>query len=160
MLAVLIATYNLKNLFLNGEGVTKPVAEVRPLRRMLEQVNADVLLLQEVGSLASLRALNEGLPQAYAYADLVMGNSDRSIHLGVLSRYPVQLVSHRDAALLDEQGAPLHEFANEAAASRGVLTPLTFSRDLLRVDVLQYALPLSIFVVHLKSRTNRLWREI
>ncbi len=158
--AVLIATYNLKNLFLAGEGPAKPNGELRPLVRMLDQLDADIVLLQEVGSLASLTLLNGRLARPYAYPGLVPGNSDRSIHLAVLSRHRVRLVSHHHCMLFDAQGSKLQDHETEAAARAGQLSPLRFCRDLLRVDVLGLELPLSIFAVHLKSRTNRDWRTL
>ena len=158
--AVLIATYNLKNLFLAGEGPAKPNGELRPLVRMLDQLDADIVVLQEVGSWASLALLNERLAHPYAYPGLVPGNSDRSIHLAVLSRHRVRLVSHRSCVLLDDHGASLLDYASESAACAGRLAPLGFCRDLLRVDVLDLELPLSMFAVHLKSRTNRDWRVL
>ena len=160
MLAVRIATYNLKNLFLAGEGPAKAAAEMRPLVRMLAQVDADVMVLQEVGSLASLTELNQRLAQPYAHSGLLPGNTDRSIHLAVLSRYPLRLVSHRHSVLLDEQQRPLQEYPSEQAALDGALAPLRFARDLLRIDVQGLAYPLSLFAVHLKSRTNRPWRAL
>lgn len=160
MFAVRISTYNLKNLFLCGEGPPKPQSEVRPLLRMFTQVDADLCMLQEVGSLASLQALNAGLVQPYPFAALLPGNSDRSIHLAVLSRMPVRLSSHREKVLLDVAGNALLEYATEPAAIAKQLTPLRFSRDLLRVDVAGLEAPLSLFGVHLKSRTNRPWRAL
>lgn len=157
---VLIATYNVKNLFLCGEGAAKPSAELRPLLRMLAQVNADLVVLQEIGSLASLQALNAQLAHPYAQVQLRPGNSDRSIHLGVLSRYPVELTSHRETRLYDEQGAVLQDFANAHAAAAGHLTEQKFCRDLLRIDVHGLPVSLSVFAVHLKSRTNRPWRVL
>ena len=159
-LAVRIATYNLKNLFLVGEGPAKPGGELRPLMRMIAQVDADVLVVQEVGSHASLAALNTRLEQPYEHIGLQPGNSERSIHVGVLSKFALQLKSHRDLQLQDEQGDALLEYASEAAAARGELSPLKFARDLLRIDVAGLKHPLSIFAVHLKSRTNRPWRAL
>ena len=52
------------------------------------------------------------------------------------------------------------EYASEAAAAAGQAMPLKMCRDLLRVDVLGLPRPLSLFVVHLKSRTNRPWRRL
>jgi len=149
-----------QNLFLCGEGPAKPNAQLRPLLRLLTLLQADLLVLQELGSLASLEQLIGRLEAPYSHLGLLPGNSDRCIHLGVLSRYPVSLVSHRDTTLLDHSGAVLREYADEAAARAGCLTQLKFSRDLLRVDLLGSDPPLSVFVVHLKSRTNRQWRML
>ena len=44
-----LATYNLKDLFLNGEGPAKSGKALRPLARMIDQIDADLIALQEVG---------------------------------------------------------------------------------------------------------------
>lgn len=154
-----IASYNLHNLFLAGEGPVKPAKQVRPLARMIEQVDADVLVVQEAGSTASLEALNQRLAQPYPVCEVVPGNSNRSIHLGVLARVPVRLKSHRDVQLLDQQGRPLEYYADDAAAAARRTSPLGFFRDLLRVELDAGAgRPLALFGVHLKSRTNQPWQ--
>jgi len=127
---------------------------------MLSQLDADVCLLQEVGSQASLETLNAQLPQPYPYAALLPGNSDRSIHVAVLSRLPVQLTSHRHTVLLDSRGRPLREFLSAADAEAHQPSVLRFCRDLLRVDVAGSDVPLSLYCVHLKSRTNQPWRML
>ena len=101
-----ICTYNVENLFLADEGPLKPHKAVRPLLRMIEQVGADLVVLQEVGSKTSLELLNSWLPNPYEFVDLMEGNSNRSIHLGVLSRVPIELTSHRDLKL-QADGEPL-----------------------------------------------------
>ena len=67
------------NLFLAGEGPTKPGKSLRPLARMIDQVAADVMLVQEVGSTASLQLLNQRLAKPYEYCAAVVGNSNRRI---------------------------------------------------------------------------------
>ncbi len=133
-----IATYNVKNLFLHGEGEhhpDKPKQELRPLLRMVAHVNADVLALQEVGSPATLDAFNAGLAEPYAHLGCLPGNSDRSIHLAVLSRFPVQLTSH--------------------AAEPLPLPGVKLQRDLLRATCRMPGGPeLALFVLHLKSQTS------
>ncbi len=127
---------------------------------MLAQVQVDVWLLQEVGSLASLQALNAELARPFPHCGLVSGNSDRSIHLAVLSRYPITLHSHKEVLLLDANHQPLQDFSSEKAALDRQLTTVGFSRDLLRVDVAGLSTALSLFAVHLKSRTNKAWRAL
>jgi endonuclease/exonuclease/phosphatase family metal-dependent hydrolase len=167
--AVRIATYNLQNLFLAGEGVLDaslpvkgplaPARRVRPMARMISQVAADVMLVQEVGSQRSLDLLNDQLLQPYAHCEVVPGNSTRSIHLGVLSRYPVTLKSHRQLRLSDEHGTPLQYYPSAEHAAAQDAQPSGFFRDLLQIEVTAELLPkLTLFGVHLKSKTNPAWQ--
>ena len=157
---VRLATYNVRDLFLRHEGPAKPGTELRPLLRMVAQVDADVLVMQEVGSLASLTELNQRLAQPYVHLGLVEGNSDRSIHIGVLSRLPVRLHSFSDVVLKDEQGAQLEGYRHERDAVRDVCAPLLVQRNFLRIDVLGLADDLTLYGVHLKSRGQSAWQAI
>ena len=141
------------------KGPLTPQKRLRPMARMIAQVNADVLLVQEVGSQRSLALLNDELPQPYAYCEVVPGNSTRSIHLGVLSRYPVALKSHRHLRLFDEAGAPLQFYPSADHAALQDAQPVGFFRDLLQVEVRPPEQPaLTLFGVHLKSKTNPPWQ--
>ncbi len=128
-----------------GEGPDKPGKELRPLCRMVNLLDADLLALQEVGSAATLRAFNALLKEPYAHSGCLVGNNNRSIHLAVLSRVPVQLTSHRAQVLTDPAG--------EVLMHQG--QPLRLQRDLLLVrTALPDRTPLALFVLHLKSRTS------
>ncbi len=154
-----MATYNVQNLFLCGEGVQKPAVQRRSLRATIRSLDVDVLVLQEVGSEASLLALNDSLATPYPFQALTPGNSSRSIHLGVLSRRPLALVSHLQEPLQGADGAPLYGFASKADAAAGRLTTVRVQRDLLRCEVaLDHGVTLTLFCVHLKSRTNPPWQ--
>ena len=153
-----VCTYNVKNLFLAGEGETKPPAEMRPLARMLDQVDADFIGLQEVGSRTSLEQLNERLRRPYPHLGFAAGNSTRSIGLGVLSREPVSVDSHAEQLLCDPQGGTLRQYLTEADAMADNPSPLRFQRDALLVQMGSGSHALAIVVVHLKSRTNRTWQ--
>ena len=63
--AVRLATYNLKNLFLHDEGFEKPTHETRPLAKMIDQVAADLMVVQEAGSQRSLETLNARLEKEH-----------------------------------------------------------------------------------------------
>lgn len=140
--SIKIGTYNVRNLFLCGEGPPKPQKELRPLGRMVTQVDADLLALQEVGSRATLAAFNDTLAQPYPYLACVNGNSNRSIHLGVLSRLPLALTSHAHLPLPDMDGAAL------VPAAR-------LQRDVLLAQAnLADGRCLALFNVHLKSRAD------
>ncbi len=153
-----IATYNVQNLFLAGEGEpAKAPRALTHLARTIARTKADVLCLQEVGSLASLELLNARLKQPYPEVGLIPGNSNRSIHLGFLSRWPMRLRSHRELPLADVDGQPLLEYRSAADAQAKKALPLLIQRDFLQATVMCTDEPLQIFNVHLKSRTSRDW---
>ncbi len=162
-----IASYNVQNLFTEADAqgqtraVAKPAKALKALSGVLAEVAADVVLLQEVGSTEALELVNAGLEVPYPYASVVQGNSERGIHLAVLSREPFESTSHRHLALADELGAPLMEYASEAAAGEGNPAPLRIQRDLLQIelDLADQGL-LTLFNVHLKSKTNQPWRRL
>ena len=154
-----LATYNVRNLFLAREGEApamypKPLREVRPLARMIDQIGADLLMLQEVGSYEALTVLNERLASPYPHVVCLPGNSTRSIHLGALSRLPLTAASHKDMPLVGASGSPILGYADEAASVRGALVPLGLQRDVLRLE----CDALTAFVVHLKSQGNPPWQ--
>ena len=160
MFAVLISTYNVKNLFLTGEGPTKPAAEVRPLLRMIDQVAAQVMVLQEVGSRETLVQLNSQLAQPYPHLALLPGNSRRSIHIALLSRFSMRVLSHRSHRLTDAAGKILSFYPDAAAAATKQPQDLVFARDLVQVEIALsgQTRPLTLFCVHLKSRMNSGWQ--
>ncbi|MEM7255202.1 MAG: endonuclease/exonuclease/phosphatase family protein [Pseudomonadota bacterium] len=133
-----IGTYNVQNLFLTDDGPRKPGREVSALAQTIDRLDATVLMVQEIGSRTSLNRLNRRLRRPYSAVGLIEGNSDRSIHLGVLSRQPFVLKSHRDwpVAVTTDGGAT--EWRR-------------FQRDVLQCD-----LPgkLTLFGVHLKSQAS------
>ena len=158
---ILVATYNLKNLFLHGEGVSKHEKEVRPLARMIDQVGADVMAVQEVGSVESLATLNARLAHPYPFCAVLPGNSNRSIHLGLLARRQFTFTTHQDLLLSDVEGTPLQYFRSAAAAKSVQRSALGFQRDLLLAETqVSPHQRLALFCVHLKSRTNQPWQML
>ena len=159
-----IATYNVRNLFTPEEALGRGVperseAELKALAGTVAAVNADVWMLQEVGSVAALALLNDRLALPYPFVEVLPGNSNRGIHLAVLSREPFELTSHRDRVLTDGNRSELLEFATEADARASRTLPLKVQRDFLLVELGLADEPgLAIFNVHLKSQTNRNWR--
>ena len=149
-----IGTYNVQNLFLAGEGEAKPARALTALRKVIQRLDADLLVLQEVGSKHTLGLLNEQLPQPYPYFECVPGNSLRSIHLAVLSRLPIQVRSHKDEVLCDELGQTLPSFADALAAHEQRTSATTLQRDVLQVETEA----LTLFGVHLKSKGNPAWQ--
>lgn len=153
-----IATYNVQNLFLAGEGEpAKSSRALTHLARTIARTKADVLCLQEVGSLKSLELLNGRLKLPYPEVGLIPGNSNRSIHCGFLSRWPLQLRSHRELPLTDGDGQPLLEYRSATDAQAQKALPLLIQRDFVQATVMCSDEPLQILNVHLKSRTSRDW---
>jgi endonuclease/exonuclease/phosphatase family metal-dependent hydrolase len=161
-----LASFNVKNLFLAGDaGIAltrfgaraKRRAELRALARALTRVDADLVALQEVGSLAALCAVNELLTDPYPYLRVVPGNSSRGIALAFASRKPIEVVSHAERVLTDEDRRPLCDYPNAAAAQREEPEALRLQRDLLRCDISCDGIDLSVFNVHLKSPNQPRW---
>lgn len=128
---------------------------------MIDQVDADLIALQEVGSEQSLTSLNDRLTRPYEFAAFARGNSDRSIGLAVLSRAALAVTSYADLQLRDTDGSVMHAYANETSARAGITSPLRFQRDVMLVECdLPGSLRVAVFVVHLKSRTTRPWQTL
>lgn len=140
-----IATYNLENYTLTNRmtesgfklDYPKPEEAKRALLATLKVLDADVLILQEMGSLPYLEELQHdlrilGIP--YPHSHLVSAG-DASRHLAALSRLPwKQATSHCD---LD-----FKYFAGRERIKRG----------LLEIEFQTRAGPLTVWGVHLKSR--------
>jgi endonuclease/exonuclease/phosphatase family metal-dependent hydrolase len=140
-----IATYNLENYTLANRLVEdvyrkdypKPETEKAALRRVIHQLGADVLALQEVGGdafLSELRRdlLSEGLNYPYS-AVVTAADPDRKIAI-FSKRAFTQVTSHADLGF--------KYFAKTELVKRG----------LLEVRVATQGGELTLFVAHLKSR--------
>ena len=116
----------------------KPLTQQSSVASRIAAINVDVLAVQEVENIDSLRRFNRDLLDSpYQFELLLEGNDPRFIDVGVLSRYPLtNLTSHRFERHPDE------EF------------PI-FGRDLLEVDVMNATgnrRLFKLFVNHLKSK--------
>ncbi len=162
-MALRCCTYNVRNLFLEpaarANAPRKRAAAMRALARTLAAVDADVVLLQEVGSESALLALNARLPEPYPHHVRLPGNSDRGIALAALSRHPLTVTSYADRQLADPAGMPLADYMSEADARLDRRSPLRLQRDLMRCDLTAGATPLTLFNVHLKAAHNPPWRR-
>lgn len=140
-----IATYNVEN-YVAANRVTeegfrrdypKPEAQKRALRAVLKALDADLLVLQEMGSEPYLIELRRDLQRSgldYPHYAIVVGaDSDR--HVAVLSRRPFSAVQ-RHAEL------PFPYLGGKERVKRG----------LLEVRLETAAGELTIFGLHLKSR--------
>ena len=140
-----IATYNIEN-YVPANRVTeagyrqeypKPEAEKRALRAVIRGLNADVLVLQEMGGQPYLDELRRDLKVVgtdYPYAVLLEG-PDADRHVALLSRRPLKaVVPHTDL-----------EFSYFQGRER-------VKRGLLEVTIATAAGDVTLFGLHLKSR--------
>lgn len=141
-----IATYNLDNYLVMDRHVgarwrpayPKPEREKLILRQVISEVAPDILILQEMGTLAFLEELradlsNEG--QHYNYA-IHMAGEDPDRHIALLSKFPPKgVVKHND---LD-----FKYFDGRETVKRGMLEATFKLKD---------CCDFTVFAVHLKSR--------
>ncbi len=104
----------------------------------IEETNADVVALQEVESLDTLKRfrskhIDKG-SRSYPYVALIDGNDPRLIDVAVLSRLPITRIR-------------THQHLRRTPRSRSYI----FSRDCLEVDVADGSKTLTLFVQHYKS---------
>jgi endonuclease/exonuclease/phosphatase family metal-dependent hydrolase len=144
---LVVASYNVQNYTLADRKVAEgfrpeyPKLEVEKaaLRTVIRALDADVIVLQEIGGppfLAELRRdlASEGVPYPHGEAMLA---ADEARGLGVLSRVPLgAITAHKDLL----------------ARRRGGEGPEAVRRGLLQVEVPRAGGALTLFVVHLKSR--------
>lgn len=140
-----IATYNVENYTLADRQVDgvfrtrypKPEGAKASLRKVLREIDADVVLLQEMGPRPFLLELqrdlaSEGLVYAFAH---VLEASDPDRHLAVLAKVaPHSLCDHTDLSF--------KYFGKPEPVKRG----------LLQMEYRWNALRLTLYGVHLKSR--------
>lgn len=146
---LVVATYNLQNYNLTDRRVPdgfrpeypKPETEKAALRAVIRSLNADVLALQEIGGpafLAELRRDLAGEGASYPYGEAMLA-ADEQRGLAVLSRVPLgPVTAHRDLR----------------ARRRGEEADEPVRRGLLQVEVPRSGGPVTLFIVHLKSRLS------
>lgn len=144
---VTVGSYNVKNMFakedlVDGKTRPKPESELEALSRVIKNVDADVVSLQELSSAKTLNKFmtEHGLDKMYPYVAHIPGNSTRNINVGVISKYPFEtVVTHKDNTF---------PFIDGSGDTK-------FSRDVLRVDVEIDGKPgadLTVYNTHAKSR--------
>lgn len=146
---LVVATYNVQNYTLadrrGADGFRpdypKPEAEKAALREVIRALGADVLVLQEIGGASFLAELRRDLASggvSYPHGEAMLA-ADEERGLAVLSRVPLgAITAHRDLR----------------ARRRGAEADELVRRGLLQVEVPREdgGGPLTLFVVHLKSR--------
>ena len=140
-----VASYNVENLFdgipdnpHNPREKAKPTRELRALAKVLRQVDADVVIMQELESEKTLRQFRDQYLKSFGYQTVLVqeGNDLRGIDVGLLSRWPViSTQSHRD--LTFQVGEHRRKF----------------SRDLLQAEIrTPEGYVFTVFAAHLKSK--------
>lgn len=170
--AVRLAAYNVENLFRDEPGETpdperqphKPDAHVRAAADAIRDLDADILALQEVESLAVLTWFRDTHLQGLGYDHIasIDAGDGRGIEQAVLSRFPITSAQNWPDLRLEGNHPPT---TRDPEASPGM--PIAFRRSPLRADVTVPAdraggapYTLTLFVVHHKSgRDSGYWRE-
>lgn len=146
---LVVGSYNIKNLFDDkddpyhrDEGTNpKPRDEMVRVAKVMHEIDADVLALQEVESRGYLQKFVDAMLFDMGYKHIVHfeGNDGRGIDVCLISRIPVgEVTSHRHHIFEGHDGKPQR-----------------FGRDLLRVELLpKGGDPFEVWVVHLKSNSG------
>jgi endonuclease/exonuclease/phosphatase family metal-dependent hydrolase len=140
----------------------KPLQKVKALAAALTEINADVILLNEVGGHESLQNFNQYFLNSDYVPLLIEGNSDRGIDCAYLVRktlpYKTFLKSHKDRPLnfIYPHEHDLNEYYKDKNPERIIKTQY-FSRDCLELrlfDPKNSQLVLVFLLVHLKSKLD------
>lgn len=142
-----IATFNILNLFdsmddpyhQDERANAKLWEDMERLAGHIHQIDADILVLEEVENRGYLDQFNRALlaDLGYRHVVLIEGNDKRGIDVAVLSRIPVgPVTSYRHLRFPDENGREMY-----------------FRRDLLQVRIEpDKGRPFDVLAVHLKSQ--------
>lgn len=153
-----ICLYNVENLFLlkGKDTYVKPQEKVQWLARTILEIDADIVMLCEVGGLYNLDLFNSKYLNNKYYPALIPGNSDRGIEMGYLIKkelpYFHQILSHKDMEL----GFNYPHEIKTAQNSGAQLTSHKFSRDISELRLIENnKIKLIFFLVHLKSKLDK-----
>jgi endonuclease/exonuclease/phosphatase family metal-dependent hydrolase len=142
-----VASLNVLNLFddkddpyhVDEKTATKLRKDLDLLAQSIHQIDADVLVLQEVENRGCLEIFNRALLADLGYQHVVLteGNDRRGIDVAMLSRVPVgPVISYRHLRFPDTNGKEM-----------------SFSRDLLHARLEpEQGLPIHVLAVHFKSQ--------
>ena len=124
---------------------SKPETDSQTIASRIKQISVDVLAVQEVEDIGTLRAFNTSyLDSLYPHQVLVEGNDPRFIDLGLLSKYPIGgITSWQQAYHHEDPHGPI------------------FSRDFLEVVILNNRGKklFTLFNTHLKSHYVPWWEQ-
>ncbi len=140
----------------------KSLRQTKGVARAIREMNADILMLCEVGGLESLQNFSKYFLNNEYTPHLIEGNSDRGIDLGYLVRTSLplkyDLISHKhrsiDFLYPHEKQSLKTGYANDRLKAQPTHK---FSRDVLelRISKSDESLVLICMLVHLKSQLDR-----
>lgn len=143
-----VCTYNIQDFF---DGVDdsrrtwdNAQRQARVAGRIIDEINADVLILQEIESAEMVRVLNDALERPYAVGYITAFGSGtgraNKLNLAVLSRFPLRNVTEIDFTPMSGRGKP--------------------TRGLMRFELDHEAGTLVVYNVHLKANWGDQRRNI
>lgn len=129
-----VASYNAENMFdvfddpytRDEKIAVKPRAQIEQIARVVRAINAHVVAFAEIETEGILRAIVHEMLTDSGYKDIAVmpTNSDRGIHLGIISKLPiVSLTSHRFARLTLEGEPRSWRFSRDLLQVRLRVTP-------------------------------------
>ncbi len=156
--SISIATYNVLDLFdpdpTDADGAAHIEAKLAYLTKKLDQADADVIGLQEIGSESALASLASRLSSSSskgAYSTVVGTPDARGIRNAVLTRFPIIA-----SEVLTTGELPFPVFVEGDAAPFGPRLPLR--RGIVAAELDAHGERLHVLVVHFKSG-RAAWRQ-
>ena len=139
-----------------GEGYRKPLDKVEWIARTLKEIDADIVMLCEVGGLQSLDLFNTRHLNNNYFTALLQGNSDRGIEMGYLINKKFthfhQIISHKEKHI--NFNYP-HEVSDHQNHGKN-LKRHRFSRDIAELRLSKdQKVEFIILLVHLKSKLDK-----
>lgn len=136
----------------------KSLKKVLDISKALQEIDADIVMLIEVGGLESLANLNKLFLSSQYSCYLVEGNSDRNIDVGFLVKknlpFDIELKSNKNRPI--NYLYPHERESIEKGYSDSQNSSHYFSRDVVELRLSQGETPafLQILLTHLKSRLD------
>lgn len=157
-----LCLFNVENFFLlnsHGDAFKKPEDKVQWIARTLNEINADINMLCEVGGLESLDLFNSKYCQSKFQSALIKGNSDRGIEMGYLIKkdFPFEFehISHANESIGFNYPHEIEE-NKKILLEELKIPPHKFSRDISELRIKKNnQVVLIILLVHLKSKWDR-----
>ena len=157
--------FNVENFFLvgtsNGDHYIKPTDKVEWIARTIKEIDADIMMLCEVGGLESLEYFNSKyLDSKYSVA-LKKGNSNRGIEMGYLikksNRFEYSHLSHIERSIHFNYPFEIQENLTQFKNNLPKLhQPHKFSRDISELRITKdNEVKMIVLLVHLKSKWDR-----
>jgi len=157
-----LCLFNVENFFLlsgpNGDGFKKPVDKIEWIARTIQNINADITMMCEVGGLESLDLFNTKYLNSNYKTYLLKGNSDRGIEMGYLVKkdfvFETQHIGHAHESI--EFNYPFEIAENKLLLPMAQHKVHKFSRDISELRILKdNKVSMIILLVHLKSKWDR-----